>query len=254
MPDAAPPPGARANYGFDAPGIMNTMLAIGASIVAIGIGVGVKLPWRYGPVLGGLIAASGAVPLSLGCMMLYYGLAGKHRTREAMLGFIRWRGDETILDVGAGSGMMMIGAAKRLTRGGRAIGIDIWSAKDLSDNSVETTKRNIAIEGVGDRTEIVTGDASRLDFPDASFDHVLSLLCLHNIEPKADRDQACREIARVLKPGGSAVIGDYIPTDNYAGVFRADGLNVVRSKPAFEVARSLMWLLVAEKPAATGRS
>ena len=58
----------------------------------------------------------------------------------------------------------------------------------------------------------------------------------------------------MLKPGGSAVIGDYSPTHDYAAVFRAAGLNVVRSKPAFEVARSLMWLPVAEKPIDIGRT
>jgi ubiquinone/menaquinone biosynthesis C-methylase UbiE len=157
-----------------------------------------------------------------------------------------------VLDVGTGAGMLMIGAAKRLTLGGRAVGVDIWSAKDLSDNSALATRRNIAIEGVADRTEILTKDATRLSFPDATFDVVLSLLCLHNIEPKADQTVACREIARVLKPGGRVVIGDYVPTHDYARALREAGLDVSRSSSAFGAAGALMWLLVADKPLETG--
>ncbi len=159
-----------------------------------------------------------------------------------------WRGDEMVLDVGTGAGMRMIGAAKRLANGGRAIGIDIWSAKDLSNNAAESTHRNIAIEGVAACTEVRTEDATRLSFPDATFDVALSLLCLHNIEPKASQALACQEIARVLKPGGRVVIGDYVPTHFYAQALREAGLDVKRSSSAFGVAGAFMWLVVADKP------
>jgi cyclopropane fatty-acyl-phospholipid synthase-like methyltransferase len=43
------------------------------------------------------------------------------------------RGDETVLDVGYGRGLHLIGAAKRLTTG-KAPGVDIWQAEDLSGN------------------------------------------------------------------------------------------------------------------------
>jgi ubiquinone/menaquinone biosynthesis C-methylase UbiE len=161
---------------------------------------------------------------------------------------LAWRGDEMVLDVGTGAGMRMIGAAKRLANGGRAIGIDIWSAKDLSNNAAESTHRNIAIEGVAACAEVRTEDATRLSFPDATFDVALSMLCLHNIEPKASQALACQEIARVLKPGGRVVIGDYVPTNFYARSLREAGLNVKRSSSAFGVAGALMWLVVADKP------
>jgi ubiquinone/menaquinone biosynthesis C-methylase UbiE len=186
--------------------------------------------------------------------MLQYGFFGKIRTRDAILGLVTWRGDETVLDIGTGAGMLMIGAAKHLTRGGRAVGIDVWSAKDLSDNSIESTRRNIAIEGVVDRTEVRTDDATHLSFPDAAFDVALSLLCLHNIEPKAEQVVACREIARVLKPGGRLIIGDYVPTHGYAQALREAGLDVKRSSAAFGVAGALMWLLVADKPIEPARN
>ena len=238
----------KANYGWDAPGIMLGMLGIGGALVVTGVVLAVTRPFSFSQSLGVVLSAAGAVPFILGLAMLQYGLLGKLRTRDAILNLVSWRGDERVLDVGTGAGMLMIGAAKRLKNGGRAIGVDIWSAKDLSDNSAEATHRNIALESVLDRTEIRTEDATQLSFPDATFDVVLSLLCLHNIAPEANQGVACREIVRVLKPGGRVVIGDYVPTHGYAKALREAGLDVKRSKAAFGVAGALMWLLVADKP------
>ena len=117
------------------------------------------------------------------------------------------------LDVGTGRGLLMIGAAKRLSTG-KAIGIDIWSKGDLSGNSRDKTLRNVELEGVSDRVEVKSDDATAMQFPDASFDVVLSNLCLHNIPSREGRDRACREIIRVLKPGGTAVIADFKNTAN----------------------------------------
>lgn len=239
---------AKPRYGWDAPGVMLAMLGIGGALVASGLGLVHWAPFAFAAILGGMLAAAGAVPLVLGLMMLQYGLGGKLRTRDAMLALIDWRGDERVLDVGAGAGLLLVGAAKRLTRGGRAIGIDIWSAKDLSDNTEQATRRNIALEGVADRAEIETCDATSLHFADGSFDVVVSLLCLHNIEHRPDQARACREIARVLKPGGRVVIGDYVPTHAYAAALSEAGLHVRRSSSAISVACSLMWFLVADKP------
>ena len=55
---------------------------------------------------------------------------------------------------------------------------------------------------------------------------VLSNLCIHNINSKNGREQACREIARVLKSGGKAIIGDAIHLEEYAEVFRTTGMTV----------------------------
>src|SRR5438552_9399431 len=54
-------------------------------------------------------------------VMLWGSLHGKRLVRDWMLRRIPWRGDERVLDVGCGRGLMMIGAAERLTTG-RAVG------------------------------------------------------------------------------------------------------------------------------------
>ena len=68
-----------------------------------------------------------------------------------------------------------------------------------------------------------------MKFPDGSFDVVLSNLCIHNIPSRRARDQACREIVRVLKPGGKAIISDFIKTADYVKAFRASGAEASRT-------------------------
>jgi arsenite methyltransferase len=67
-----------------------------------------------------------------------------------------------------------------------------------------------------------------MQFPDNTFDVVLSNLCLHNIPKREDRDRACREIVRVLKPGGRALISDFKNTAEYVAAFRSAGVNATR--------------------------
>jgi arsenite methyltransferase len=106
-------------------------------------------------------------------------------------------------------------AAKRLPKG-RAVGIDLWSTRDQSGNSEQTTLRNAELEGVRERVELHTGDMRRLPFPDGSFDVVTSSLAIHNIRDEEGRKQALEEIWRVTKPGGTTLLADILRTDEYA--------------------------------------
>jgi hypothetical protein len=79
--------------------------------------------------------------------MLIYSLAGKFRHRDRILAKVPWAGTEMVRDVGAGRGLLLIGAAKHLTTG-HATGIDIWNAEDLSGNAPGALLADIDIEGV----------------------------------------------------------------------------------------------------------
>jgi arsenite methyltransferase len=142
--------------------------------------------------------------------------------------------------------LLLIGAAKRLTSG-HAVGLDIWSTKDLSGNAIERTSANLAAEGVADRCGLATEKAQAMNFPDASFDVVVSNLCLHNIRG-ADRGRACAEIARVLKPGGVAVISDLMFVRTYAAAFRAAGLSTKIDGPYLLDVFPPQNIVVARKP------
>jgi len=161
---------------------------------------------------------------AMGLWMIYDSKIGKVRERDVYLDKIAWRGDERVLDVGCGLGLFLIGAAKRLTTG-RAVGIDVWQAEDLSGNTPVGTLNNATIEGVADKVEVRTGDARKLPFDDASFNVVLSSMALHNIYNAGERQTAVREIARVLKSGGRVLILDVRHSNQYAATLRDAGLD-----------------------------
>ena len=216
------------DYGIDAPGVVRNLLVIGAALIISGfvfppIHLGnVTILWSQSAFWSGGGCFTG------GILMLLYAKWGKFRHRDMMLNMLRWRGDERVLDVGTGRGLLLIGAARRLTTG-TATGIDIWSTKDLSGNSLARTQTNIDAEGVQEKVDLKSDDARKLSFPDATFDVVVSNLCIHNIPDADDRAQACREIARVLKPGGTALISDFINTGTYQKIFENCGLKVSRT-------------------------
>src|SRR5262249_40600592 len=153
-------------------------------------------------------------------VMLWGSKVGKLRMRDRLLNSIPWRGDEQVLDVGCGRGLLLLGAARRLTTG-KATGIDLWKSEDLSGNRAETTWENARAEGVADRVAIQDGDARSLSFPDETFDVVVSSSALHNIYEAAERQRALQEIVRVLKPGGRVAIFDIRHTREYAQVLEA---------------------------------
>jgi ubiquinone/menaquinone biosynthesis C-methylase UbiE len=139
---------------------------------------------------------------------------------------IDWKGNEIVLDIGTGRGLLMIGAAQKLTSG-KSIGIDIWRQKDMHNNNSQSTLRNAELEGVLEKIELRNENAQKLPFSNNFFDVVFSNLCLHNIPSKEGREKACREISRVLKPTGIAVICDVpLHSKEYCEVFKNEGLKV----------------------------
>jgi len=213
------------DYGVDGPGFVIGLLSGGAVLVASGAALR-----KFGaPKLGVALLTVGAIALVPGALGLLYVKRGKYRHRDRLLDRIRWRGDEHTLDIGTGGGLLLVGAAKRAPAG-RAFGVDTWSRRDLSGNTCERAMRNARIEGVADRVEIRNEDARKLSFPDESFDVVVSMLCIHNIE-EPGRQEALREAVRVCKAGGTVLISDLADTAGYAATFRELGLTTVRTAP-----------------------
>ena len=144
-----------------------------------------------------------------------------------MLDGLGLTGQENLLDVGCGRGLLLIGAARRLPNG-RAVGVDLWSQVDLSGNSASATLANAAAEGVPERVEVHEGDMRKLPFADASFDTVVASLSIHNIYNGEGRRKAIQEIVRVLKPGGKVALMDIRQVREYAAGLRGAGMNDVK--------------------------
>jgi arsenite methyltransferase len=238
----------KANYGIDAPNVIRNFFIFGALFLIVSLAFPrvtvahiefVLFPGFLWPAVWFIFFAG---------LMLLYSLVGKFRHRDRILAKVNWTGAEKVLDVGTGRGLLLIGAAKRLTTG-HATGIDIWNAEDLSGNGPEALKANIALEGADANTTIMSEDTRQMSFSDGAMDVVLSNLCLHNIYEKPGRAQACREIARVLKPGGIAVISDYKLMKEYASEFTKAGLAVQMYPLDWTGTWPPLRILVAKKPA-----
>lgn len=251
----------RPDYGIDAPGVVRNLLVAGSlALIVSALSYTGVLPWR------GLERS--LMPMTIACLgmggyMFYSSKYGKIREREWLLDLLPggWRGDETVLDVGCGLGVMLIGAAKRLTSGGAAAGIDIWQTQDLSGNNPEGTLENARREGVAERVTIKTADMRQIPFPDSHFDVVVSNAAIHNVYKSDERAAAVREIARVLKPGGACILSDVRHERQYTSVLRANGVSDVQRRDSsitsiffaiITLGTVRPFVLVGRKPAMAG--
>jgi len=109
-----------------------------------------------------------------------------------------------VLDVGTGSGNAAIPAA---LAGARVTGLDL--VRELLDGERERASE------AGVEIEWVEGDAEALPFADERFDTVLSVL---GVQFAPRHELTARELARVTRPGGSIVLGNWTP-EGFIGQF-----------------------------------
>lgn len=112
------------------------------------------------------------------------------------------RENESVLDVGCGTGRVSITLAK-LLKTGKVTGIDIFGG--VSGTSPDTAYENAEIEGVADRVEFKYGNAMDIPFEENTFNVVTAGSVLHEIHGYENQLKAMGEIYRVLKPGGKFI-------------------------------------------------
>lgn len=112
-----------------------------------------------------------------------------HRLAPLFIDFTGIAVAERILDVGCGTGNLTFSLAQNRN-------IAAVTGIDMSPVYVEHAKHH----NRDSRLDFQVGDACTLPFPDASFDHALSMLVLQFV-PKGDL--AIREMRRVTRPGGT---------------------------------------------------
>jgi demethylmenaquinone methyltransferase/2-methoxy-6-polyprenyl-1,4-benzoquinol methylase len=119
-----------------------------------------------------------------------------HRWRERAAERTELRPGDAALDVCCGTGDLALELARRVTPGGRVVGCDF--SEPMLDLAREKSVQRGA-EGV----RFEWADALELPYDGERFDAVTVGFGVRNL---ADLDRGLRELARVLKPGGRAVI------------------------------------------------
>lgn len=123
-------------------------------------------------------------------------LYGTHFSLEAMLALLP--GDQTLADLGCGTGTMIAQLAGHVKR---AIGIDNNTAM------LKAARRRTADF---DNVTLRRGDLADLPIEDASCDAALCILALTYV---GGPQIAIAEMARILRPGGRAIVVDLLPHD-----------------------------------------
>ena len=116
--------------------------------------------------------------------------------------FAQVKAGQRVLDVGCGTGVVAITAARR---GAKASGLDLTPAL------LERARENASLAGV--EVDFIEGDAEALPYPDGAFDVVLSQFG-HMFAPRPA--VVTREMLRVLKSGGRIAFSTW-PPEHFIG-------------------------------------
>jgi len=122
-------------------------------------------------------------------------------------------GDD-MLEIGPGPGAATSWLSQRVKR---------LTAVELSASAAEALRQRFA----GTNVSVVTGDATALEYPSASFDSVGMFTMLHHVPTRRLQDALLAEALRVLRPGGTLVGSDSLASERLHHFHSGDTYNPV---------------------------
>lgn len=155
-------------------------------------------------------------------------MAGVH---EHLVGHLDWDGEGKLLDIGCGAAALTVRCAKAFPKA-QITAMDYWGAE--WNYAKEQCEKNAKIEGVADRISFQKGDAAKMDFPDETFDAVVSNFVFHEVRTAKDKRDVVKEALRVVKKGGAFSFQDmfsqkalYGDMNEFVDILRAEGVSEV---------------------------
>ena len=129
-------------------------------------------------------------------------------TLVAMVEFAALSPSAVVLDVATGTGAVAFELAPTVGHQGRVVGVDLTMA--MLQRAAER-RRASAAHAPERRVQLASADTTRLPFRDASFAVVACRFSVHHF---TEAVPGLIEMARVLRPGGRLVIGEFcLPED-----------------------------------------
>ncbi|PFJ17922.1 SAM-dependent methyltransferase [Bacillus cereus] len=143
-----------------------------------------------------------------------FGKNYQSRIHDLMVKKVNWNGKGKILDIGTGSGSLIIKLAIAFPKS-LLTGIDYWG--ENWEYSRGQCQQNAEIEGVSDRIDFLKASAANLPLQDDEFDIVVSCLTFHEVKDKRNKTELIKEALRVLKPGGEFIFLDLFMDEKIFG-------------------------------------
>jgi demethylmenaquinone methyltransferase/2-methoxy-6-polyprenyl-1,4-benzoquinol methylase len=105
-----------------------------------------------------------------------------------------------VLDLAGGTGDIAAMMSRRVGKNGRVV------LSDINEAMLEVGRQRLEDRGISGNVSYALANAESLPFADGEFDRVTIAFGLRNV---TDQDAALREMHRVLRPGGKALILEF---------------------------------------------